>query len=139
MSRIDTETSVEDAIQRSRHLTGSSRLVNTKIFPPQEIRKNRRIVTPRDFGLQGAHLTTAQLYKIIDISANLAELLQYVEDGLWDKYRQVAALGQMGQESINGRLTKFVPILWGAGSIHHVQVKNVNETWSDSDLFLVAS
>lgn len=141
MPRFNAQTSVEDYVRASNALTGSSRVIHSEIFPPQPLRSNPRLITPIELGLTSISVVTDEVTQAMQhhnvAPANISELLQLVERGLWDGYSLVVGLGQIGREILYGKITEYVPVLWGTGAIHHVQARKVSETWSNSDHFLV--
>ena len=142
MAQITVDTPVEEIVRRSKLFNGAHRLANSSVFEPRVIRPNRRVLLPfRDLGLTKRHLTVPEITKAIKAlgasPANLYELLQHAEDGHWDGYTEIVALGQVGCESTYGKTKFYVPFLWGAGSNHHVQVQSLDATWTNSDSFLV--
>lgn len=143
MTRFSAQTPVEEYIRTSNALTGSSRVIHSEIFPPQPLRPNPRLITPKELGFTNNTVDTdemTQAMKLHNVApANISELLQLVDRGLWDGYSLVVGLGQIGREILYGKIIDYVPVLWGTGAIHHVQTRKLTETWSYSDHFLVVN
>ena len=138
----------EEIVRQLPRLTGSSRLITSEFFELQPVRSNLQLVTPaQDLDLCGRELTYWALKAAMKEhgfdGAHLAEIFHYVQHGLdgkfWNKYAKVAGLGQTAEEQVRGKILEYVPCLWGTGSIHHVGVKDIRETWTDSDQFLVVT
>ena len=131
---------IEELVKRSQHLTGSSRLINSEVFPIQPVATKHSVATPREFGLTGRGLTLDAIsqaaLRLGLFLGNPYDAVQFVEEGRWDGYTEIAAPGQIGIETRNGLVNRYVAWLRGFGGQHHIDVKLLGH-WSDSDHILI--
>ena len=141
MSRFLAGTTPEELVKLSPQLSGSSRLINSKVFSIFPVSSSRSVASIRDLGLTGQEISLDDISRAANrngvLLCNLYDIFKYVDDGHWDGYAEIAAPGQIGIENSNGSTNKYIPYLRGFGGQHHIDVKPLNP-WSDSDLILIA-